>query len=206
MRSTIILLLVLAELACIGFGGWVVFAKDNFLLGSGFVVASYFLSIVLQRMIRYELKIKAFKKAIKKGDLRTAEGILLEAMELAAKFKSTDPRIAELWNASGSLYLDNAQYTEAERCFRRAIAVREQLFGPDHFLVGECLYFVGRVQMCVGQLGDAERTLLRAQELVRSHPRPGYFCIAMVLSSLSSLRMVQGKAEEAERLAVEARD
>src|SRR5438105_3342601 len=206
MRATFILVLLLAELTCIAFGGWFVFVKENFLLGGVFLVASYFVSMVLQRMIRYEVKINAWKKAIKKGDLRQAEDILLEAMELAAKFRSTDPRIAVLWNVSGSHCLDNAEYPEAERCFRRAIALREQRFGPDHFLVGECLYFLGRVQMCRGQLDEAERTLSRAQELVTHHPRPAHFYLPMVLSSLSCLRNAQGKSAEAERLAVEARD
>jgi tetratricopeptide (TPR) repeat protein len=205
MQTILILLLVLAEFASLGFACFFV-SKDQFLVGGGLLIASYFLSVLLQRMIRFEVKINAWKKAIKTGDLRKAEDTLLEAMELAAKFKSTDPRIAVLWNLSGSHYTDNAKYADAERCFRQAIALREQGFGPDHYLVGESLYFLGRVQMCLGQLGEAERTLSRAKELVMGHPQPGHFYLAMVLSSLSGIRNVQGKSEESERLSTEAKD
>jgi tetratricopeptide (TPR) repeat protein len=206
MRATFIRLLFVVELGCMAFSVWLVFGKNNFLLGGGLLVAAYFLSIILRRLIRYEANINAWKKAFKSGDLRKAQDILLEIMEIAAKFKSTDPRIAELWIVSGSTYLDNAEYADAERCFRRAIALREQRFGPDHFLVGECLCLLGRVQLCLAQVNDSERTFLRAQELLMRDPRPGHFYLPMVLTSLSGVRKFQGKTAEAERLAVEARD
>jgi tetratricopeptide (TPR) repeat protein len=206
VRTTLFWLLLLAELASITLGFWFIFAKKDFLLGAVFLVVSYLLSIVIQRMTRYLVKINALKKAFRKGDYREAENILLEAMELAAKFKSTDPRIAELWNALGVHYLDNAEYTEAERCLQRAMTLREQLFGADHFLVGECLYYLGRVQVCKGELSDAERNLLRARESVIGHAKLGQLYLPLVLSCLSSLRLAQGKSAEAERFAVEARE
>src|SRR6202030_132997 len=97
VRTTLYWLLVLADFACVGLASWLIFSDKNLLMGTALLVVSYFFSIVIQRMTRYLLKIHAVSKAIKKGNFREAETLLLEAAALAAKFKSTDPRLAELW-------------------------------------------------------------------------------------------------------------
>ena len=124
MRTTVFWLLMLAEVGSLGFGFWFLFADEKPFLGAAFLAAALILSAIIQRMTRYLVKIQAANKAIKQGDFRGAEKHLLDAAKLATKFKSTDPRLAALWNLLGALYLDDAEYAAAERCLREARTAR----------------------------------------------------------------------------------
>src|SRR5262249_46882382 len=107
------------------------------------------------------LKIRAATKALKRGDFRQAEQNLLDAAKVAHGLKSADPHPAALWNVLGALYLDDAKYADAERCFRLALALREQLY----------LY--------QGQLAQAEPFFLQSQDLFKRHLQPDHYYSSM---------------------------
>ncbi len=50
----------------------------------------------------------------------------------------------------GRLFNEEGRYAEAERCYREALAIREELHGPDHVTVGVILNSLALCAPCPG--------------------------------------------------------
>ncbi len=112
----------------------------------------------------------------------------------------TSPRAARLLNQAGYYLNQRAQYQEAEPLYKRALAIREEVQGPEHLDTATSfnnLAFLYRVQ---GKLVEAEplykRALaIRERVLGTEHPDT-----ALSLNNLAFLYWAQGRLEEAEPL------
>jgi tetratricopeptide (TPR) repeat protein len=85
---------------------------------------------------------------------------------------------------------------EAQKQLENALAVRERLFGPDHFLVADTLIRLGLTHSRQGHLQEAEQIEVRAVEILRSQlPTPE---LAAALNNLGNVMSAQGRSKEAE--------
>lgn len=106
--------------------------------------------------------------------------------------------VASLLRVQGE-YLDNeALYASAEAAYRRALAIDEQIFGDEHFLVAFDLFGLANVLAKIECNDEAEVALRRAlaildREVGASDPKT-----ARVLDALSALLANDGRYQEAE--------
>ena len=85
---------------------------------------------------------------------------------------------------------------DAQQLLESALAIRERLFGPNHFLVADTLIRLGLTQSRQGRLMEAEQMQTRAIEILRSQgPEPE---LAAALNNLGSVMSAQGRSKEAE--------
>jgi len=205
VRLMTVWLLLLIDFCFLGLSLWYLFARKSFLASIGLFLASCVVLFAIKRLMRWLTKLQISAKAFKRGNFREAENQLLEAAELAKKFKPTDPRLGMLWNELGVLYLADAEYPDAGRYLRRALTLREQLFGPDHVMVGESLLNLGTWHLVMARVVEAEALYLRSQQVFNRCLKPGHVYIAFVVSNLACLRFEQGKFAQAEQLGLQAR-
>jgi tetratricopeptide (TPR) repeat protein len=85
---------------------------------------------------------------------------------------------------------------QAQQQLEHALAIRERIFGPNHFLVGDSLIRLGLTHSRQGRLAQAEAMQARAVDLLRmQEPSPE---LASALNNLGSLMLEQGRNKEAE--------
>ena len=70
--------------------------------------------------------------AYSNGKIPEAEVKFLAAMELAEKFSDDDPRLALSLNNLAVIYHEEGKYTMAEPLYKRALDIREKLYGAKH--------------------------------------------------------------------------
>jgi tetratricopeptide (TPR) repeat protein len=66
------------------------------------------------------------------GKIPEAEVKFLAAMELAENFSDDDPRLALSLNNLAAIYHEEGKYTMAEPLYKRALDIREKLYGGKH--------------------------------------------------------------------------
>ncbi len=108
-----------------------------------------------------------------------------------------------LFHVAG-LYQLKARYAEAEPLYRRALEIRENALGQDHFDLVEILNRFSDLQRRRGELPEAESLARRALEIARRTLGSDHPQVAGCLASLGGIRHRQGEAEEAEGLLEEA--
>ena len=85
---------------------------------------------------------------------------------------------------------------EAQQLLESALAVREKLFGPNHFLVADTLIRLALIHSRQGRLAEAEQLQTRAIGILRPQgPEPE---LAAALNNLGSVMSAQGRSKEAE--------
>jgi serine/threonine-protein kinase len=103
------------------------------------------------------------------------ESLELRQAELAGATKALgtdDVYVALALAGLGQHGLASGDLALAESSFRRALAVREKLHGPDHWRTAEARGMVGTVQLRAGRLAQAEPDLLAAYEGLRTERGP----------------------------------
>lgn len=107
---------------------------------------------------------------------------------------------AHLFNQAGYYLKERALHAEAEAFYRRALAIREQVLGPEHLDTAQSLYNLARLYYEQGKYADGEQLYLRVlaireQVLGQEHPDT-----AQCLNSLALLYWAWGKYAQAEPL------
>ena len=107
---------------------------------------------------------------------------------------------AKLMSAEASVYLIDGDYERAHELFSRSIALREQIWGPEHMTVAQDLSNLAIVKRHRGDLAGAIATARRAlgirtKELGTDHPH-----VAMSMSNLGSNLWEIHELDEAEEM------
>jgi len=98
-------------------------------------------------------------------------------------------------------YLDERKrYREAEPLYRRALAIREQVLGPEHSTTAMSLYSLGRLCQAQGRFEEAEPLYQRALTIFEQVLGPEHPTTAGSLNALARLYKDEGKYEQAEPL------
>ncbi len=91
--------------------------------------------------------------------------------------------------------LEHAQkrYNEAESLYRRALAIRQQVLGPEHPKVASTLYNLGRLCSEQGCWAEAELLFLESLAIVQEVFGPGHPKVTKRLSKLAELYEGEGR-------------
>jgi tetratricopeptide (TPR) repeat protein len=116
---------------------------------------------------------------------------LVDEGECAGIYQPT----ARLMNDLASLLRAKARYAEAEPLFRRALAIDERVFGPDHPALAADLRGLGRLLWRTDQSAEAEGLLCRALAIDERGLGPDHPAVA------ADLRIQAGLLRDVNRLA-----
>src|SRR5262249_20359744 len=129
---------------------------------------------------------------------------LAMAQGAAASIDPRGPSSAEAARREGVIDMEQGRYVEAESAFRRALALREALGGPDSLEVGMLLSALGNVARYRGEHALAARELERALEIQRRALGEGHPYLADIYSKLANADYAAGHYQEARTHATEA--
>ncbi|HLG77519.1 MAG TPA: tetratricopeptide repeat protein, partial [Ktedonobacteraceae bacterium] len=107
---------------------------------------------------------------------------------------------ARLLNKMGRYFYERAQYEEAEPLSQRALAIREQVLGPEHPATATSLNTLAALYWAQGKYEQAEPLSQRALAIREQVLGPEHPDTAISLNNLAGLYYHQGKYEEAEPL------
>ena len=107
---------------------------------------------------------------------------------------------ARLMSALGVLLWSKATYAEAEPLMRRALAIVEAAFGPDHPAVAKLLNNLASLLQATNRLTEAEPLLRRALAIDEAAYGPDHPTVATSLNNLASLLKSTNRLTEAEPL------
>ena len=82
--------------------------------------------------VPWEQYMAAALEAYKQADFAEAERFYLAALKEAEHFGDEDTRLATSLNNLASVYLLQEKYDQAERLYKRTLAIWEKAFGPEH--------------------------------------------------------------------------
>jgi tetratricopeptide (TPR) repeat protein len=123
----------------------------------------------------------------------------LQAVTEAARLRE-DAQAARLETMLGHSLRLLSDYAGAQPVYERALALYEQLFGPDHLDVVESLYNLAQLYRDRGRYGEAEPLYQWALALRERRLGPEHPAVARILNSLAFLYWGQGRYGEAEPL------
>ncbi|HEY6252399.1 MAG TPA: tetratricopeptide repeat protein [Candidatus Angelobacter sp.] len=128
----------------------------------------------------------------------------LVCAELIAKYNFEFAPTTRLLNQAAFYLVERARYTEAESLYRRALAIREKVLGPEHPDTALSLNNLATLYDDQGKYEEAaplhRRSLaIREKVLGPEHPHT-----ALSLNNLAEHYRTQGKYEEAEHLYLRA--
>lgn len=119
--------------------------------------------------------------------------------KLIEQYDLAFPEAAHLLHKAGYYLLDHAQYEQAESCFRRALAIREQALGSEHPDTLSTLYAQARLHWIRGHYGQAEALY---QQVLTTYERmhgQEHADTASALHALARLYWSQGQRERSEQ-------
>ena len=100
-----------------------------------------------------------------------------------------------------AVYLDlRAAYGEAEPLMRRALALAERIFGPDHHFVAVCLNKLARLLGKTNRFAEAEPLMRRALAISEKNSGPDHHDVTEPLNNLAALLQATDRLSEAEPL------
>jgi tetratricopeptide (TPR) repeat protein len=123
--------------------------------------------------------------------------------ECLSIYESTlpDPHVQTAWALNDLAIVLNhrAQYAEAERLYRQALAIFERV-SLDRSYAANSWHGLGEALYLRGQTGEAEKYYRNALELRKQTLGAGHVSVAQSEAALGRLLSEHGSAEEAERL------
>ena len=134
---------------------------------------------------------------------------LVEALRASSKdirdsFRNQPEIEAEVRDTIGFTFLRLGQYDDAEPELKRALTIREKLYGLDHEDVAHSMNNLGTLYEEKGELGQAEKLFRQALAIRRRIYAEGNASTATSLNDLAVLLRDKGEVEEAEKLHREA--
>ena len=139
------------------------------------------------------------------GDVRTWP--LLDPLAphaLAVAEHGDDVGIADqtsrLYNELGVLFRAKARYSEVEPLFRRALAIEEASYGPDHPKVATRLNNLAQLLSDTNRLGEAEPLMRRVLAIDEASYGPDHPEVATDLNNLAGLLSATNRRGQAEPL------
>ncbi|MCG6985740.1 MAG: tetratricopeptide repeat protein, partial [Thiocapsa sp.] len=123
-------------------------------------------------------------------------GVLVDHAEAAGIGEPT----ARLLNALGLFLKAKAQYAEAEPLMRRALAIDEASFGPEHPTVAVDLNNLAGLLQDTNRPDEAEPLMRRALAIDEASFGPGHPTVAIDLNNLATILYSTNRLREAESL------
>jgi tetratricopeptide (TPR) repeat protein len=114
--------------------------------------------------------------------------------------ETSHPRAAWLLNQVAQWWHYLAEWTRAEPLMRRALALDEQCFGPDHPDVARDLNNLALLLQNTNRLAEAEPLMRRAAALWETGLGPDHPSVATALNNLAQLLQATNRLAEAEPL------
>jgi tetratricopeptide (TPR) repeat protein/CHAT domain-containing protein len=140
-----------------------------------------------------------FRAAMNAGHYQEAERLARQG--LAAASASQKPLTIAYWSTKLGLTLATlGRYVEAEPFFRRALAIYEKAFGPNHPDVAASLHNLATLYTEQGRYAEAEPLYRRALGINEKALGPDHPDVADNLNNLAALYKDQGRYAEAEPL------
>jgi tetratricopeptide (TPR) repeat protein len=90
-----------------------------------------------------------------------------------------------------------ASYTQAELLYRRALAINENTYGPNHPRVGADLISLGLLLKTTNRLGEAELLYRRALAIMERSYGPNHPLVAIILTNLAALKRATNRLSDA---------
>ena len=107
---------------------------------------------------------------------------------------------ARLMNELGLYWQARGQFREAEPLMRRALAIDERSYGPDHPNVASDLNNLAALLQATNRLGDAEPLMRRALAIDENSYGPDHPNVAIDLNNLAQLLQATNRLGDAEPL------
>ena len=126
--------------------------------------------------------------------------------ELIQRYQLLLPEAADLLDRVGSYFLEHSMYSQAGTLYRRALALREQLWGARHPQVASSLHHLAVLERANGNYEQAEPLFQQALDIRMHHLGPNHLETATSLHGLASLFESQRRYDQAEALARRALD
>ena len=105
---------------------------------------------------------------------------------------------ARLMNELGLLFDAKSRNAEAEPLYRRALAITDASFGPDHPTVATCLNNLALLLKATNRLAEAEPLYRRALAITEASYGPDHPNVASALNNLAQLLQATNRLAEAE--------
>jgi serine/threonine protein kinase/tetratricopeptide (TPR) repeat protein len=121
-------------------------------------------------------------------------------LPLIETWHMTFPEAARLLDQAGLYLLEHAQYTQAKILFQKALAIREEMVGPEHPDVAESLSNLAGPSLYQGMYAQAEPLFERSLAIRMRIQGPTHPDVAVALNNLALLYNQQGKYAQAEPL------
>jgi tetratricopeptide (TPR) repeat protein len=109
----------------------------------------------------------------------------------------TEPT-SRLMNQLGSLFYAKSRYAEAEPLMRRALAITEARYGPDHPTVASSLNNLAEMLRATNRLAEAEPMVRRALAITEASHGPDHPTVATTINNLAQLFQATNRLAEAE--------
>lgn len=139
-----------------------------------------------------------------KGDYATAQTLLTRQESVVETLGPTYPFLPDFLDTLASFNQGKGDFAKAEQLSLRAIAFREQLNGPDHFLVAMSLSNLGALYYRWGEYDKAEAILQRALAISKKALGVENPTTASILDALGKVYRSKGNYQSAEGLFREA--
>ncbi|MDH5410752.1 MAG: tetratricopeptide repeat protein, partial [Alphaproteobacteria bacterium] len=144
-------------------------------LAGGLLLTAILLAGCAERSTLWEEYSQDGLSAYSVGQYEEAEASFVAALEEAERSGNVDERLATSLNNLATAYTALGRYGGSEALYRRALAIRENLYGRGDPIVASTLSSLGDTYRLLGRYGEAETALLRSliireQALGRDHP------------------------------------
>jgi tetratricopeptide (TPR) repeat protein len=134
------------------------------------------------------------------GDYRAGIEAAAEALAIVDHPTTNRQTVARYLNTLGLLQDQQGNYEAAEPLYRRSLAIREQVLGPDHPATAASLNNLAELYRSQGQYEAAEPLYRRALAIDEQILGPDHPATATSLHNLAGLYESQGQYEAAEPL------
>lgn len=149
---------------------------------------------------RWEEYNEAGRRSVGLGQLAEAEELFRAAVREGEQLGADSPHLATSLNALGQLRLQAKDVAEAESCFTRALAIRQQKHGPDSHAIVPSLNNLSALHDAKGETDKAVELLKRSLEISEkalggSHPE-----VALALNNLAKLYFKRREFSRSDRV------
>jgi tetratricopeptide (TPR) repeat protein len=134
------------------------------------------------------------------GDMEMYAGRYKEAAEWYDKALALSPGNSGLLSAAGKAYYYMAQWQKSEPLLRRALAIDEKSYGPDHPKVAVRLNNLAVLLWSTNQLAESELLVRHALAINEQSYGPVHPNVATNLNNLALLLKATNRPEEADTL------
>lgn len=134
------------------------------------------------------------------GHYPAAQKLFKEACTLAESFDSEDPRYAISLNNLGNVYFKEDFYPEAERSIKKALAIREEIFGKNGLPVADSMNDLAMVYFAENKTAQAEPLLNKALSIRKASTGVESVEYADSLKAMAAIYNKTGRVDQAMKL------